>query len=128
VPHHKETKVFVAHLAAVDQGIRYPQVGAHCDPQGESGGPPLRRPAGHLLEMAPRQAPPPASTRLLWPPVAWAMWARQQSTETSEGLWGRPSPFFLSTNIHTNVHTTLSATSICGANVCKWALCTTTSF
>jgi hypothetical protein len=88
VPHHKETKVFVAHLAAVDQGIRYPQVGAHCDPQGESGGPPLRRPAGHLLEMAPRQAPPPASTRLLWPPVAWAMWARQQSTETSEGLKG----------------------------------------
>jgi hypothetical protein len=45
------------------------------------------------------------------------------------GMWGRPSPFFLSTkNIHTHVHTTLSATSICGANVCKWALCTTTSF
>jgi hypothetical protein len=49
---------------------------------------------------------------------------------SGQGLWrGRPSPFFLSTkNIHTHVHTTLSATSIYGANVCKWALCTTTSF
>jgi hypothetical protein len=27
-----------------------------------------------------------------------------------------------------NIHATLFATSICGANVCKWALCTTTSF
>jgi hypothetical protein len=42
------------------------------------------------------------------------------------GCGQRPAAFFLS--LHQNIHTTLFATSICGANVCKWALCTTTSF
>jgi hypothetical protein len=35
--------------------------------------------------------------------------------------------FFL-TSIRIHLHTTLFATSTCGANVCKWAFCTTTSF
>jgi hypothetical protein len=36
--------------------------------------------------------------------------------------------FFSPLSIRIHLHTTLFATSTCGANVCKWALCTTTSF
>jgi hypothetical protein len=41
---------------------------------------------------------------------------------------GSPIAFFSLSMMHQNIHTTLFATFICGANVCKWALCTTTSF
>jgi hypothetical protein len=36
--------------------------------------------------------------------------------------------FFLTSTVSYRIHLTLFATSTCGANVCKWAFCTTTSF